>query len=223
MLSAIATAGVASAATDNGTVDKSLPTAAAVRLEAAAFSNPLELAKKYAPDTVNEWKQTLDAFKEHGLKTPSFALSETEMKPAGDGDIKQVDGFRSITIRTEAGDKEGKLTPALNVDSKELSHAAAVAVRGADGKEIKLTAEQVKGGQTVFAPVKDLNAAPVQIKEGSRTDLAITVDANASMELFKAEAELARVEKRGDASEIQTALTRLLDAYQDTIERYQQK
>lgn len=53
--------------------------------------------------------------------------------------------------------------------------------------------------------------------------MAITVDANASMELFKAEAELARVEKRGDASEIQTALTRLLDAYQDTIERYQQK
>ncbi|SFJ73360.1 hypothetical protein SAMN02799624_05721 [Paenibacillus sp. UNC496MF] len=201
----------------------------------AVFMNqadPVELAKQYAPDTVEAWEQTLAQFKalaKDAVKVVAGSAT-TVTKPGPDG--KPL----TITI-SKAADGELKVVGPISPDQLKtikLKDGAAVAVKAAPavpaegatlvpaGKlnAVKAEAGQAvtfEGGAKVTVALKDAATLPAGAKIASLQAVAI------DNPLVKGQLALSKAAESKDAEAIKEALANLLGLYQDEIAKLQQQ
>ncbi|OZB92795.1 hypothetical protein [Paenibacillus sp. XY044] len=176
LMSAVAAPAVTNAdASEQPQVPSDVPTkvAAMPAIKAAvvtsAMADPLELAQKYAPDTVEDWKQTLEQFKKVAGEGPRF-FSVIKTVPADAATKVNTGEFSSVseTIQPVAGISGENVR--IEILDKLKDKAAEVL---GQAKDLEKAA--------VLGQIKELDKAEVlgQIKElvkSEATDQAKPVD-----------------------------------------------
>ncbi|MGG3283429.1 hypothetical protein [Paenibacillus solani] len=180
--------------------------------------NPLELAEKYTPETVKDWKETLEKYGKLAGAEGAFFFSEAttavagEMKPVvAEGEFEvsvalKTSPAKDIQELIDSGDiKEFKATQIKDVitplEGITLERAEMV---NAESGEVKYDVIQDEAAS--FAAVKISDAASLEVKINDE-DLAFI---HARINLFKA------VDSK-DSDSIKKALTELLDQYKEQI------
>lgn len=178
----------------------------------AAFNSvpdPLELAKKYAPETVQDWKDTLEKYGKLAVTEGTFYFSEAATTVELSGDVKpdDVKGVVSIAVRA---------TPAKDIqeliDSGEIKEFNTTMIKEGvapledvtlfeAGEAVKMDAAEVPSG------LIQADEVSIQAVKISDEDLAF---AHARIDLFKA------VDSKESAA-IKDALAKLLDQYKEQI------
>jgi hypothetical protein len=159
---------------------------------AIVMTNPLDLAKTYAPDTVQDWKTTMDKFDKLAASKFTKMTASAAVSAPEHTDVKQ-----NITeLKAERKLVTGK-------DSSDKLPANAV-------KMIKVeSAQDAQDGDTTFTKGLNVNVT---------TGVAITTD---SVEIkdpfFKAQIELSKAEQSKDADQIKQSLANLLEQYKQRI------
>ncbi|KOR76743.1 hypothetical protein [Paenibacillus solani] len=180
--------------------------------------NPLELAEKYTPETVQDWKETLEKYGKLAGAEGAFFFSEAttviagEMKPVvAEGEFEvsvalKTSPAKDIQELIDSGDiKEFKATQIKDVitplEGITLGRAEIV---NAESGEVKYDVIQDEAAS--FTAVKISDAASLEVKINDE-DLAFI---HARIDLFKA------VDSK-DSDSIKMALTKLLDQYKEQI------
>lgn len=213
--------------------------AAFTTITAVQMADPLELAAKYAQDTLDDWKNTLTQYDE-ALKS-KWNFSEWE-----DGENRKFKTIQGVAAQGEVGlDRikierdDLKIVPRPNgelVNFKEIS--AKIAEKGSGGQNVEFSKTV-----TVEASDKDsiqlddryyevVEAAPLEsitvlhadeiVEEGEEGVRKVTamraMEASPTTKaLFEARMNLDKAAQTGDAAEIRTALAELLDLYKQEI------
>ncbi|MEC0202271.1 hypothetical protein P4H39_06460 [Paenibacillus lautus] len=192
---------------------KSAPIQAATTI--SILPNPLELAEKYAPETVQDWKETLEKYGklagDEGKGVFYFSEAKSLSPTEGEREPGPTEGGIKVSIAVAA-------TPAVNAkdmkDIKEIKDTKEfqeIKIKGAltpiEGGVIEV-AELVKSdsGEIQHDVVQD-EVASVQAVKLSDEDLAFI---HARIDLFKA------VDSK-DSDAIKDALAKLLDQYKEQI------
>lgn len=174
--------------------------------------SPLELAEKYAPETVQDWKETLEKYGklagDEGKGVFYFSEAKSLSPTEGEREPGPTEGGMNVSIAVAA-------TPAVNAedmkDIKEIKEFQEIKIKGAltpiEGGAIEV-AELVKSdsGEIQHDVVQD-EVASVQAVKLSDEDLAFI---HARIDLFKA------VDSK-DSDAIKDALAKLLDQYKEQI------
>ncbi|KAA1184252.1 hypothetical protein [Paenibacillus sp. B2(2019)] len=149
--------------------------------------DPLELAKTYAPNTLEDWKKTLDQY----YKAAGFSITAvSELVPS-----EQAEG---VQLSKEIGSAE-----ALPVSYIEAGRN--VEVLPNDKKMESFASTSIKGVAAIAAV--ESTEATISIQELSEADKAF----------FKAQEDLNSAAKTKDSTVINEALTKLLDQYKEKI------
>lgn len=149
--------------------------------------DPLELAKTYAPNTLEDWKKTLDQY----YKAAGFSITAvSELVPS-----EQAEG---VQLSKEIGSAE-----ALPVSYIEAGRN--VEVLPNDKKMESFASTSIKGVAAIAAV--EATEATISIQELSEADKAF----------FKAQEDLNSAAKTKDSTVINEALTKLLDQYKEKI------
>lgn len=149
--------------------------------------DPLELAKTYAPNTLEDWKKTLDQY----YKAAGFSITAvSELVPS-----EQAEG---VQLSKEIGSAE-----ALPVSYIEAGRN--VEVLPNDKKMESFASTSIKGVAAIAAV--ESTEATISIQELSEADKAF----------FKAQEDLNSAAKTKDSTVIKEALTKLLDQYKEKI------
>lgn len=149
--------------------------------------DPLELAKTYAPNTLEDWKKTLDQY----YKAAGFSITTvSELVPS-----EQAEG---VQLSKEIGSAE-----ALPVSYIEAGRN--VEVLPNDKKMESFASTSIKGVAAIAAV--ESTEATISIQELSEADKAF----------FKAQEDLNSAAKTKDSTVIKEALTKLLDHYKEKI------
>lgn len=217
--------------------------AAFTTISAVQLADPLELAAKYAQDTLDDWKNTLTQYDE-ALK------SKWNFSGWKDGENRK---FKSISIQGVAAEGEAgldgieiergelKLTPRPN---GELIHfekvIANLAEKGSEGENaefsdtIAVEIANIDSAHRVDEHYEIVEAAPVESitqlhaggeivedsEEGARKVVTMhAIEASPTTKaLFEARMNLDKAAQTEDAAAIQAALAELLDLYKQEIE-----
>ncbi|SDS72548.1 hypothetical protein SAMN05444162_2125 [Paenibacillaceae bacterium GAS479] len=128
-------------------IKKKQPTTATISVKATLQRDPLELAKKYAPNTVGEWKKTLGDLEQLVQVDKDSAWikvdRDTKAKPSGDHkkalvDKPALEGKTTSKI-IDTADGEMKYIPATKLISgvSKAEEALNAAVKAGDKAEIE--------------------------------------------------------------------------------------
>lgn len=197
---------------------KSAPIQAATTI--SILPNPLELAERYAPETVQDWKETLEKYGKLAGAEGTFFFSEAAAVDGDNGDAQPVtgDGEFGITIAVEA-------TPAIDInespgsgDIKEFKaiqikeftplEGTAIEVAEAVKTDVGIVKHDVIHSEAAgMEAVKLSDAANLEGVKISDEDLAFI---HARIDLFKAVGSK-------DSDAIKEALAKLLDQYKEQI------
>lgn len=154
-------------------------------LDLAVIPDPLELAKTYAPETVEEWTRTLEQYKEKGK---SLAYSVHVTSPAeGEGDVTTL----PVEIAVRA-------MPALRVDAETETVPDEAAP-----KPVSVDIRRAVVVEDAALEGIELNAVSPVVK-------VFPLDEG----IVKAQTAVAKALEAGGNGEIRTALHDLLTAYQ---------
>ncbi|MEK4354225.1 hypothetical protein MKX41_25850 [Paenibacillus sp. FSL R5-0475] len=150
--------------------------------------DPLELAKTYAPNTLEDWKKTLDQY----YKAAGFSITAvSELVPS-----EQAEG---VKLSKEIGSAE-----ALPVSYIEAGRSVDIQLPEAQKME-SVVSTSIKGVAAIAAV--EATGATISIQELSEADKAF----------FKAQEDLNSAAKTKDSTVIKEALTKLLDQYKEKI------
>ncbi|WP_054026039.1 hypothetical protein [Bacillus sp. FJAT-28004] len=129
-----------------------------------SFTNPLDLAKKYAPDTLADWQETLDQYEKTIGKTLSIVSSTIEATPAvasGKETISISKGEISATLVSKAAKTSTKLEVVPDAvvkldeqDGTKIQMAQAV-VSEADSSDMAFIRAEIKLAQAVQSEDSD--------------------------------------------------------------------
>ncbi|WP_042168485.1 hypothetical protein [Paenibacillus gorillae] len=226
IMSSIAGAAIANAATGNDkpvNVTGSYVASQDIKFDSTktlsvvnSFTNPLELAKKYAPETENDWKSILAAYDKAiskrfanvptGVATPVEG-ADVSLQVAEAVDIKDID-FSQVKV-LDAKDLKA-------VGDIKLAGEVAVTTAAADGKagigkfiegeaiDADKLAELSKDGAIELAPVGPS-------LEASDSD----------MSFIRAEIALAKAVESKDEAVIKESLAKLYEQYKLQIEQWE--
>ncbi|GGG66948.1 hypothetical protein [Paenibacillus radicis (ex Gao et al. 2016)] len=227
IMSSIAGAAIANAATGN---DKPVTTTGSyvasqdVKFDSTktlsvvnSFTNPLELAKKYAPETENDWKSILAAYD----KAISNRFANVPV-----GEAVAVDGA-SAAVSLQAVEsvniKDLDLSDVKVLDAKDLKVVGDVKLNGefaattaaADGKIVK--GEFIKGEAIDAGKLAEIS------KDGAASLVpAAALEASDSDKAFlRAEIALAKAVESKDAAAIKESLAKLYEQYKLQIEQWE--
>ncbi|MBP1993916.1 hypothetical protein [Paenibacillus eucommiae] len=202
----------------------------------SSFDNPLELAKIYAPDTVNDWKNTLDKYEKlSGIKT-SNVYGTLEAVPA----VLMEKGANNETTSPDAKIASAVITSAsiaavensgLKISFKEVKEGSGLASK--EGKALLINGKEVTLKEATGVPMvtltKETGAKTVStgtatagnneafvLEPGTvieSTEATLVDGAEGTMGLFKAEIELAKAAESKDSEVIKQSLGKLLEQY----------
>ncbi|MNI22722.1 hypothetical protein D3C73_762840 [compost metagenome] len=208
---------------------------------AVPFADPLKLAEKYAPDTVNDWKTTLDKLAE---LTPVYAA--TTRLTIGEVSDSAIPGETLNKLNVS----EGKLLTISSNDDIAYMPLMPVVGKSISLKDVKITnvesadtvtfksenglASAIAVEATQLIPVNgtiDMKTVKITNAEWTSTDViksengvtaAVAVEATFNSS-FQKLLELDKAVKSEDAATIKQALAELLDMYKQQIEQLTEK
>lgn len=172
------------------------------------LTDPLELAKQYAPETVEDWRKTLAQFGKTAL-------------PVSDKDIR----IDKLSVAVKVAEAEGE----AGAKSGDAEPSAPLAKAVPEVKMIKVVEKEAEGGKVTFEtviPAIQLDASskdpkPVAEDQAERGALTVTMMAAEAKEADaafpKAWAALAKAEESKDADAIRAALADLLQQFKQAI------
>ncbi|MFE4709985.1 hypothetical protein ACFRAM_03835 [Paenibacillus sp. NPDC056722] len=220
LISAISVPVIANADSAANLKDTKNETSAVQPLKAttAAFTmaNPLELAKKYAPETVSEWEAVLEKYKEvlpmAILVDASSAqnISEIPALPtlkegeAVKGTLKNVEGV--------------KIELPAKSETTKSNQTAAVSPKNSEAEKLTWTEVTIPAQATALGEVKvsgDLEGVPAG--KAVKLDAAFPVVSIENNAFFKAQNNLNEAVATKDAAKIKDALAELLKQYKAEI------
>lgn len=198
LVSAVAAPTAANAA--SGANDQSAKTTAATVVTSASkgsistnvtildWVDPLELAKTYAPNTLEDWKKTLDQY----YKEAGFSITAvSELLPS-----EQAEGA---------------------IFSKEILSAESLPVSFIEaGRSVELLPNDKNVESTISTSIKGV--AAIAAVETTEATISIQELSEADKAFFKAQEDLNSAAKTKDATVIKEALAKLLDQYKEKIE-----
>lgn len=91
-----------------------------------SFTNPLDLAKKYAPDTLADWKKTLDQYEKTIGSSVVMVSSSIEATPVASITEGNISVTTSTTNKTSVKGQELSLNTAPVIDLKSNSNVQMV-------------------------------------------------------------------------------------------------
>lgn len=212
LLSAIASPSVFAETAGSQTSVSTAPAALHVAVSSVAVTDPVKLAEKYAPETVSDWKQTLEQYRK--------AMSDKFGLPV---DGEGMATFKSVTLSRSAQAADADETGMVSLSFK---------LESVSGEAVTLTPDQTITLDTAEAPFGTVSLTPVEIKEGvtagvtvksipgiaAATAVSISGEAkpltNAFLDGWKALDEAARSE---DGAAIKQVLAHQLELYKQEI------
>ncbi|MGO4348898.1 hypothetical protein AB4Z45_25750 [Paenibacillus sp. MCAF9] len=153
-----------------------------------SFTNPLDLAKKYAPDTLADWQDTLDQYEKTIGSTMKNLISSVEAIPAISA------GKETISI-SKSEKLENGTTLSLKASAVKISDSTKLNIAPADVVQLD----------------KNTDTA-VQM-----TEATISEADSADMAFIRAEIKLAQAVQAEDAAAIKQSLNELLVQYKQQI------
>jgi len=176
-------------------------------LKTIQFADPLEAARLYAPETLEDWKVTLDKYNKQNkiseLRTISLVDAKGTIKLSDNvaNEIKVVDSVKATTAnvsmeKIELGQFEIKpLSPTDSVPSSNVSITLS--------KDIK--------GSAIFNKATRLDSIKLN------TASTAVVSATDSSPIFSGQVALSKALESKDAATINPVLADLLQAYKDEV------
>ena len=176
-------------------------------LKTIQFADPLEAARLYAPETLEDWKVTLDKYNKQNkiseLRTISLVDAKGTIKLSDNvaNEIKVVDSVKATTAnvsmeKIELGQFEIKpLSPTDSVPSSNVSITLS--------KDIK--------GSAIFNKATRLDSIKLN------TASTAVVSATDSSPIFSGQVALSKALESKDAATIKPVLADLLQAYKDEV------
>lgn len=177
-------------------------------LKTIQFADPLEAARLYAPETLEDWKVTLDKYNKQNkiseLRTISLVDAKGTIKLSDNvaNEIKVVDSVKATTTanvsmeKIELGQFEIKpLSPTDSVPSSNVSITLS--------KDIK--------GSAIFNKATRFDSIKLN------TSSAAVVSATDSSPIFSGQVALSKALESKDAATIKPVLADLLQAYKDEV------
>ncbi|CAH1058204.1 hypothetical protein [Paenibacillus pseudetheri] len=151
------------------------------------WADPLELAKTYAPNTLEDWKKTLDQY----YKAAGFSITAvSELLPS-----EQAEGA---------------------IFSKEILSAESLPVSFIEaGRNVEVLPNDKKMESFVSTSIKGV--AAIAAVEATEATISIQEFSEADKAFFKAQEDLNSAAKTKDSTVIKEALTKLLDQYKEKI------
>jgi hypothetical protein len=243
LLTATASTGISYAA-GNGATDqaiqvqpskvfKTLPVGSAAS-SISKFADPLELAKIYAPDTVDAWKSVLDKLPKVSLEAVPFNIEGVSISatPLTDEQIKKIQ--KAELAQPQIVD--GKVS--IPTDGKHVTTTVAYE-KGASVESrlsvapIQLTDEQIKEFAKVEVGQAQIVEGKVSIPAGSTNVTTVSADkANdgtgigtvqmgeliaVDSPIFKSQLKLEKAAESKNGEQIRVALAELLEQYQQEL------
>ncbi|MGG4105423.1 hypothetical protein AAXB25_16005 [Paenibacillus lautus] len=169
--------------------------------------NPLELAEKYAPETVQDWKETLEKYGKLAGAEGTFFFSDATTAVAGEMKPVVAEGEFEVSVAM-------KTSPAKDIqeliDSGDIKEFKATQIKDVITPLEGITLERAEmvnaeSGEVKYDVIQG-EAASFEVKINDE-DLAFI---HARIDLFKA------VDSK-DSDSIKKALTKLLDQYKEQI------
>ncbi|MFU1793699.1 hypothetical protein ACM1RC_07525 [Paenibacillus azoreducens] len=161
----------------------------------AKIMDPLELAKKYAPETVEEWQKTLEK-----LRGP-FVTGMAEVVPAE----KLISA-----MKTAEGNTGEESTPIPSTPAEKFSPASVTMKDIAEGKVSRI----------LLVPAADLSESSAD-HDGKAAAITVSFSSTEAKEadssFLKAWDALSKAEESKDAGAIKQALAELLKQYKQLI------
>lgn len=180
--------------TKSDTVTLSVAQAAPV---VTSFTSPVELAEKYAPDTVEAWKSTLAQYDRLVQKhTSSITFVPTSISP----DVKADE---SVQVQITTATKAAKAAPTLEPTSFVIM----------DEKDATVTLDRIESVEAQPAKLVAYAAGTVTIQSS---------DSDSDLAFLKAEIALAKAAESKDAEVIKRALSQLMGQYKTQITELEQ-
>lgn len=188
--------------------------APAETIEIATFNslpNPLELAEKYAPETVQDWKETLEKYGKLAGAEGTFFFSEAATTVEVNGDVKpdDVKGALEFSIAVKA-------TPAKDIqeliDSGEIKEFNTTMI-----KESVTPLEDVTVFETGEAVKTDSVKVPSSLIQADEASVKAVKISDEDLAFIHARIDLFKSVDSKDSAAIKDALAKLLDQYKEQI------
>jgi len=159
----------------------------------SSFTNPVDLAKKYAPDTVEEWTKTLADYEKTIGAHVNTLYSVIESVP--------VDSAESTTLPASS-EKGEKASATLTVTSSAIAADSIAKIVGEPSSVTVVPAKEISMEKI------DMSAAPDTTNDSD-------------MSFIQAEIALAKAVQAENADAIKQSLTKLLEAYKQQIAEWE--
>ncbi|MEC0090497.1 hypothetical protein [Paenibacillus macquariensis] len=164
---------------------------------ASSWANPLDLAKTYAPTTLEDWKKTLEQYKKVVGETSNVQYS-----------IDSID-------MDKAGIKFDKAFEIANLDPAAVKIISATPAVAGDTNNMQYTIDMDKAG------IKFDEAFEINISGTTALDSTMALPiSEADQAFFKAQFALDDAAKSKDAAAIKEALAKLLVEYKQQIAEF---
>lgn len=197
---------------------KSAPVKTAATI--SILPNPLELAEKYAPETVQDWKDTLEKYGKLAGAEGTFFISEATAFAADNVDGKPVtaDGEFGIAIAVKATPAEDVKGFVDSGDIKDFKITKIKELAPLEGTAIKVTEVVKTDAGIVKHDVIHGEAASLEaVKISDAAILEAVKISDADLAFIHARIELSKAVGSKDSDVIKEALTKLLDQYKEQI------
>ncbi|WP_053376392.1 hypothetical protein [Paenibacillus sp. FJAT-27812] len=183
-----------------------LENAAATTFAARNILDPLKLAETYAPDTVNEWKSTLERYNNLTSKLFYFASAD-KLEIVGSADLGKMVNEKSSADTISVSLKALSAEEVKQIREKSITLTKAegvpIEVKALDGKEIA----SASTGTTSAVSAVSLTTAT-----------AVPLDGKFELSPFaQGWTELDKAVDSKDANEIKQALSKQLELYKQEI------
>ncbi|ACX62802.1 hypothetical protein [Paenibacillus sp. Y412MC10] len=196
---------------------KSAPVATAATI--SVMPNPLELAEKYAPETVQDWKETLEKYGKLAGTEATFFLSEAAAVAADNGEVKPIaaKGEFGISIAVQAAPAEAAKGFVDSGDIKDIQITKIKELVPLEGTAIKV-AEAVKtdAGDGKHDVIRFEKASVKAMKIRDAESLEVKID-DEELAFIHARIGLFKAVDSKDSDAIKEALAKLLDQYKAQI------
>ncbi|GAB6928428.1 hypothetical protein JCM10914A_24110 [Paenibacillus sp. JCM 10914] len=185
------------------------------------FQSPLELAEKYAPDTVKDWKEALKKYDELAGTEDGLHFAETQpvvrIHDLAGVALPEGEFAESITLEISAADvkdfKDWKETKNLN-GVKAIKGDTFFSV----AKINDAVASAKDGAFTAVQPVKaSADSVQYELLEGKEVSLSAVAISDESRSFIHARMDLFKAVESKDSDAIKEALANLLDEYKKQI------
>ncbi|MCI1772633.1 MAG: hypothetical protein LKI04_01425 [Paenibacillus lautus] len=196
---------------------KSAPVATTATI--SVMPNPLELAEKYAPETVQDWKDTLAKYGKLAGTEGTFFFSEAAAVAADNGEAKPVaaEGEFGLSIAVKAVPAEAVMGFVASGDIKDIKITKIKELAPLESTAIKV-AEAVKtdagDGKHDVIRFEAASVKAVEISDAERLEVKIDDE---DLAFIHARIDLFKAMDSKDADSIKKALAKLLDQYKAQI------